>query len=785
MGTVFLLNKKERMKKKARGHQIRQAASRASRFVLLTVAAALVFGMPAFDVFAEGGVNDPSALAQPGGEPAVYQAGERLSDEQERVWFYNMSGGTFGADMILVESNGRFGLIDTGNRYEDTIQGEDGTVYEVTPEEELSCQTEGRNGRDAMIYMIETLGVDHLDFIIATHAHSDHIGGIPEIADLQVRDQAGNTHPLIDSSTLFLYKEYKHISGQEDDLAERPTDSWHNDTFIYQALQAMNRCGAVCVDVSTGMSVSEGDVITADFSGVLQTMQEVSALREVSYESRLADTPYDDRLRFVWQDMTLDLYNLFSARNTRNENINSIVTVVTAGGHKVFLGGDINTSRRAEQKLAATIAEDHGHMDVMKVSHHGYRGSNSKELVDLLQPEVMVNTGYQTEWDVSLSYRSLKYYAGTVYGTVFYESGAAEKMLAVSLAEDAPGIREVTGEGQDMQFVSADGCLQTTVPEDGWSSWIQEMNASNGTLWYYFRDGKPQTGWDRIKGDWYFFQQDGFMTQDEWASDSVGWYYFDTTGRLVMNSWIEKDGEWYFLKEDSYMAADEWAKDKSGWCWMDSSGRITRDQWIQDNGEWYYLKADGYMAANEWAKESGGWMWMGANGKAVRSKWIQDNGEWYYLKADGYMAAGEWAKDSSGWMWMGTNGKAVRSRWIQDGGEWYYLKANGYMAAGEWAKDSGGWMWMGANGKAVRSKWIQDNGNWYYLKENGYMAAGEWAKDSRGWLWMDAGGKAVRSKWIKSGGQWYYLDAGGYMVTGTVSIDGKDYVFDAQGRWVR
>ena len=724
---------------------------------------------------------------EPVNEQPVYQAGERLSDEQERIWFYNIGGGTFGSDMILVESNGRFGLIDTGNRYQNTIAGEDGTVYELLASEQLFSQEPGRSGKDGMIYMIRTLGVDHLDFIIATHAHSDHIGGIPEIADLLVLDQAGNTHPLIDAATLYLYKQYHHINSKEDDLEEREADSWHNDAFFYQAQQAMERSGAVMVDVSLGLSAKEGETITADYTRTLEAIRAAEHMQDATYEARLTDDPYDDRLTLSWEDLRFDLYNLFAAKDAVDENVNSIVTVVTMGSHKVFLGGDINTRGKIEQKLAAVIAEDHGTMDVMKASHHGYNSSNSRELVDLLQPKVIVNPGYRTdagENEPSTSYHSLKYYAGAHYGTAFYEVGAAGDMLAIDFLDDVLRIQSAAGEGAQMQLSPADGCRESTVPKDGWSGWVQEMNAPGGTIWYYFKDGSPQTGWDRIGGNMYYFASDGVMLMDHWEEDDLGRYYFDLAGRLVMNRWVEVDSEWYYFDSAGYLVTDGWASDNTGWCWMDSDGRMTRSAWILDKGERYYIKEDGHMAAGEWMKDSTGWLWLSSSGKVARDKWIQDKNEWYYLKADGYMAADEWAKDGTGWMWMDKSGKAVCDRWIRYDGNWYYLKSNGYMAAGEWAKDSTGWMWMDKSGKVVRDRWVRYDGSWYYLKSNGYMAAGEWARDSNGWMWMEKSGQAARSRWLRIGETWYYLMADGYMATGQQTIGGKKYTFDAAGKLI-
>jgi glucan-binding YG repeat protein len=65
------------------------------------------------------------------------------------------------------------------------------------------------------------------------------------------------------------------------------------------------------------------------------------------------------------------------------------------------------------------------------------------------------------------------------------------------------------------------------------------------------------------------------------------------------------------------------------------------------------------------------------------------------------------------------------------------------------------------------------------------MAANEWAKASKGWCWLGANGCCVTSKWIKWNGSWYYLQSDSYMATGIKRINGKAYLFNASGKWIR
>ena len=100
----------------------------------------------------------------------------------DRLYYFNMDSNGIQGNLILVESNGSWGLLDTGHRYADTIQDADGRIISTPQSTGLSSQISMRSGRDVANYMINQLGVTHLDFIVGTHAHSDHIGGVPEIA---------------------------------------------------------------------------------------------------------------------------------------------------------------------------------------------------------------------------------------------------------------------------------------------------------------------------------------------------------------------------------------------------------------------------------------------------------------------------------------------------------------------------------------------------------------------------------------------------------------------------
>ncbi len=318
------------------------------------------------------------------------------ADGADRMYTFNMGFDGMQGNLILVESNGQWGLLDTGHRNADTIQDANGRVISVPQSEQYSNQISMRNGKDVAQYMINKLGVTHLDFIVGTHSHMDHIGGVPEIAKTSFLGTDGRTRYLVDSDTTYFYKEYKHIADFEDDLARYSETSYHNQAYYYQAVKTMREQGANMVDVSK-QQVVQGDPGNA----------------------------YGDYVTFTMGNMTFRLYNVHEQTNTGNENTNSLVTVMTNGDYTVVNLSDINTGNAAIDRTSEAIAKDFKSVDVVVAGHHGYAGSNTKTMFDELQPSFVIvsNDAGEGSWlytDCDLA--AAMPYAKSLFGTSFYST---------------------------------------------------------------------------------------------------------------------------------------------------------------------------------------------------------------------------------------------------------------------------------------------------------------------------------------------------------------------------
>ena len=109
--------------------------------------------------------------------------------------------------------------------------------------------------------------------------------------------------------------------------------------------------------------------------------------------------------------------------------------------------------------------------------------------------------------------------------------------------------------------------IKTETSKNGWQK--------QGSVWYYYENGKVALGWKKINGSWYYFQTSGAMR----------------TG------WLKDGSKWYYLKSSGEMQTG-WLKDKGIWYYFENSGAMKTDQWFQVSGKYYYVNASGELAVD-------------------------------------------------------------------------------------------------------------------------------------------------------------------------------------------
>ena len=366
--------------------------------------------------------------------------------------------------------------------------------------------------------------------------------------------------------------------------------------------------------------------------------------------------------------------------------------------------------------------------------------------------------------------------------------------------------------------------------------------------WYYGCDGKPEIGWLKLGGAWYwlepsahgamatgwsnissaryYFDASGAMSTG-WILDGGSWYYADASG-AALNRWQYIGGAWYWLdaSNDGKMAtgfkqigsstyyfdasgamSTGWVHDGSDWYFADVSGAF-HPGWLSANGGLYYLDpACGFKLATGYFSVDGLNYFANDSGEIAVRQWLTaedgttvfagvdgafcgklDNGVLYIPNADGVLEPASGFVELGGCMfYIDPETHAPSLGWKQFDGAWYYFDENGCAHTG-WLDDNGPWYYLGDSG-VLQTGWIDVDGSWYYANDSGRMETG-WLYDGGSWYYFSESSCAMQTGWIYVNGTWYYANASGRMETGWLSSGGAWYWFDGNGamatgwRWI-
>ncbi|MFS9258136.1 glucosaminidase domain-containing protein [Streptococcus infantis] len=325
---------------------------------------------------------------------------------------------------------------------------------------------------------------------------------------------------------------------------------------------------------------------------------------------------------------------------------------------------------------------------------------------------------------------------------------------------------------------------ETVVEVVNKEGWQKENNQ-----WRYYEDNQPVSNWKKIAGVWYYFNQDGIMLSNTIFND----YLLNNSGALTESSWVKIDNQWYYSTEDGKVTRNNWKKIAGVWYRFDENGIMISNAVYDD----YLFKSSGALAENSWVKIADKWYYGNQEGKINRDKWAKIDGLWYrfdesgvmlsatiykdhLLKTSGAMAENAWAKLEDKWYYATTSGKIIRDKWEKISGSWYYFNKDGVMLSSQWKEK----YYLKDSGAMAKSEWIFDEKykSWFYLKSDGIYAENQWV----GSYYLKSFGYMAKNEWIfdKDYNAWYYLKEDGAYVTGNFTINGKDYTFQSNGKWI-
>ena len=338
------------------------------------------------------------------------------------------------------------------------------------------------------------------------------------------------------------------------------------------------------------------------------------------------------------------------------------------------------------------------------------------------------------------------------------------------------------------------GILKGEIRSDGWYKENEKT--------YYYKGGKPQTGWQYIGSQYYYFNGKGEMVT---GLQTIGGqkYYFNARGEM-QTGWQTIGGKkYYFYPSGSAVTGKETIGGKLYEFGRDGvlKREIVPDGWHQEKGIYYYYK-DG-KAQTGLHKIEGQKYYFNDKGE-MQTGWKTVSGQKYYFYPSGSAVVGKetiggvvyefdqggvlrgefrldgWNQESDGTYYYYKGGTA-QTGWQYIGVQYYYFNSRGEMQTG--LQTIGGQKYYFYPSGSMVTGWVTLSGKKYYFYPTGSAVTGKETINGTVYEFDQDGvliGEVHNDGWKQQGGTYYYYK-NGKAVTGLQTLGGETYYFSSTG----
>ena len=148
------------------------------------------------------------------------------------------------------------------------------------------------------------------------------------------------------------------------------------------------------------------------------------------------------------------------------------------------------------------------------------------------------------------------------------EQTEGAKEAATKESKEAKKAYEAEQEKKVDEAKKADDGTEYTWKCDSNGWWIENKN---GTY--------VQNQWIKISGVWYYFKTDGYMASSEWIDGywigADGSWTYEGYGQ-----WMESPNGWYFVDSSNWYPQSKWQKIDGNWYYFDAEGYMVTSQYV-------------------------------------------------------------------------------------------------------------------------------------------------------------------------------------------------------------